>query len=356
MNSHARQTRIADLRREIADYLQRIEHRVLQLIEGDEEQALRVCAAARDLANFSETGNPRHTAPIQSIPVVRPRADNSPSHDEPSGPNRNIKQIDNPLSATLRRKKPRSEERRRDSELARVTDALEKSREDLQQFAYAASHDLQAPVRTITTYLQLLERRLGDRLRSDEQEMIGYAQSAAKRMHKLILDLLLYSRAGTEPIKFERVNGEELLAGLARELRAEIAETGAELTWEHPFPTLFVSSSAIVQVLHNLIDNAIKYRRDEAPRIHVSIAKEADHWRISVRDNGQGIAPEHTKKVFEMLQRLHGDDLPGSGIGLATCQRLVERLGGKIWVDSEVGRGSNFCFSLPFQTIDPAAD
>ncbi len=236
----------------------------------------------------------------------------------------------------------------RNAELERVTAALEQSKEDLQRFAYAASHDLQAPVRTITTYLQLLDRRLGDRLHADEREMIGYAQEASKRMHTLILDLLLYSRASTEPMSFEHVDGEELLNALMRGMRVAIKEAGSTVTWDHPLPALFVDSSAMFQVLQNLIGNAIKYRREETPRVHVSMVSEANHWRVCVRDNGEGIAPEHTKKIFEMLQRLHGSELPGSGIGLAICQRLVDRLGGKIWVDSEVGRGSAFCFTIPF--------
>ncbi|MDQ2775097.1 MAG: ATP-binding protein [Acidobacteriota bacterium] len=335
MSRRAGETRINDLRREIAEQLRSVENRVLQLGEVGEAQASRISMAIGELVQLVESGTtggvptverpaPEHPTP-HPTPVIRARADT--------------------VSTTSRHG---GQECLRNAELERVTNALERSKEDLQRFAYAASHDLQAPVRTITTYLQLLDRRLGDRLHADEREMIGYAQEASKRMHTLILDLLLYSRASTEPINFELVDGEELLNALMRGMRIAIKEAGTTVTWDRPLPALFVDSSAIFQVLQNLIGNAMKYRREETPRVHVSIVKEANHSRVCVRDNGQGIAPEHTKKVFEMLQRLHGNELPGSGIGLAICQRLVDRLGGKIWVDSEVGRGSTFCFTIPF--------
>jgi signal transduction histidine kinase len=257
--------------------------------------------------------------------------------------------LDARLSTTLERKRLRDQERQRNAELEQVSSALRRSNEDLRRFAYAASHDLQAPVRTVNTYLQLLERRLGNRLQSDEREMIGYARGAAKRMHTLIQDLLSYSRASTEAVHVAPLDCEELLGVLVNDLRVLIDEAGAAVSWDHPLPVILADATAVRQILQNLIGNAIKYRRDESPRVHITIVEKGDLWRFCVRDNGQGIAPEHTKRIFEMFQRLHGDDLPGSGIGLAICQRLVDRFGGKIWVDSEVGRGSVFCFTLPFQ-------
>ena len=258
------------------------------------------------------------------------------------------------LSATLERKRLRDQERTRNAALERVTAALKRSNEDLQRFAYAASHDLQAPVRTVTAYLQLLERRLGPRLNEDEREMIAFAQGAARRMHTLIQDLLTYSRASTAPCHLETVDCEELVTALVDDLRSIIEEAGATVTWD-PMPRLVADATGIRQVLQNLLTNAMKYRREEPPHVHLSLIRESDHWRFCVRDNGQGIEPEYTARIFEMFQRLHGDDIPGSGIGLAICQRIVDRRGGRIWVDSEPGRGSTFCFTLPFHPETGAA-
>ena len=317
MSRQAQKARIDDLRREIKDHLQCIESRILALGESDEAEAIRIANAARDFAGLLVEPS-RAIAPEHITPVVHPRAD---------------------------------QERRNDPELERVTLALRRSNEDLRRFAFAASHDLQAPIRTVNTYLQFLERRLSDRLRPEEREMIGFVQTAARRMHTLILDLLLYWRASTEPFNYEPVDTEKILGVLKKTLQLPIGEAEAEVTWDSPLPSLWIDSAAMSQVLQNLVGNAIKYRRNEPPCVHISVAKEPDHWRVCVRDNGQGISPEHTTRIFEMLQRLHGEELPGSGIGLAICQRLVDRLGGKIWVDSEVGRGSTFCFTVPFPPI-----
>jgi signal transduction histidine kinase len=340
MSRHAGQTRVSDLRSEIVAKLRSLENQVLQFGEIDQAQASRISVAIGELAEIVESGTTSAVTTLEQPAPEHPRPE-QPKLEHPTPVIR--ARADTALTGSRR-----GDQEGLRKELERVTKALEQSKEDLQRFAYAASHDLQAPVRTITTYLQLLDRRLGDRLRADEREMIGYAQEASKRMHTLILDLLLYSRASTEPMNSERVDGEELLNALVRGMRIPIKEAGTTVTWDRPLPALFVDSSAIFQVLENLIGNAIKYRREESPQVHVSIVNEANHWRVCVRDNGQGIAPEHTKKIFEMLQRLHGSELPGSGIGLAICQRLVDRLGGKIWVDSEVGRGSTFCFTIPF--------
>ena len=294
--------------------------------EGDSDEALPDMNRQIHVDHV-ESADIRDNPPEQPAPVVRRRADTQPEQSVPAA-------VD------------------KDTELERLTVALQRSREDLQRFVYAASHDLQAPVRTVNTYLQLLERRLGQRLHPDEKEMIGYAQHAAKRMHALVLDLLSYSRASTESLKRERVDAEELLSDLMSDFRSMIDDTRAAVTWDAPSPALWADSAAIYHVLHNLLDNALKYRRGESPKIHISFVQEANHWRICMRDNGEGIPPGHTKRVFEMLQRLHGDDLPGSGVGLTVCQRLVERFGGKIWVESEVGRGSIFCFTVPFQPVE----
>jgi two-component system, sensor histidine kinase and response regulator len=256
--------------------------------------------------------------------------------------------LDARLSATLERKRLRDEERLRTFELEQLSLALKRSNEDLQRFAYAASHDLQAPVRTIITYLQLFQRRSGAKLTEEEAEMIEFAQGAATRMHNLIRDLLLYSRASTDACKLEPVDCQSLLRQLREDLDSLISESEAVISWDQSMPQLIADSTGLRQLFQNLISNAIKYRREgEAPKIHISASLKGDYWQFCVADNGRGIPREYSKRIFEMFQRLHGDELPGSGIGLAICQRIIERSGGQIWVDSEPERGSRFFFTLP---------
>jgi light-regulated signal transduction histidine kinase (bacteriophytochrome) len=258
------------------------------------------------------------------------------------------------LSSTLERKRLRDRERLKNMENERLASALQRSNEDLQRFAYAASHDLQAPVRTMTTYLQLLRRRLKARLAPEEGEMFDFAEGAAKRMHVLIHDLLQYSQASTQEARAESVDCDTLLSSLLLDMDAVIQDAGAVVTWE-PLPVITYDPTRLRQVLQNLIGNAIKYRGKDAPEIQVLSALEDDHWRFCVRDNGQGIAPEHAPRIFDMFHRLHGDNIPGSGIGLAICKRIVERAGGKIWVHSEVDQGSTFCFTIPFRASSEIA-
>jgi light-regulated signal transduction histidine kinase (bacteriophytochrome) len=251
------------------------------------------------------------------------------------------------LRATLDRKRLRDSERLKNAELERLTAELKRSNEDLQRFAYAASHDLQAPVRTITTYIQLLQRRMRERINDDELEMFQFAEGAAKRMHTLIRDLLQYSQASTHQNRYEPISVNELLDDLVSDMRSVVREAGAQVTRDE-LPEVVYDSTRLRQLFQNLIGNAIKYRRaGDVPRVHVSGAREDGHWRFSVQDNGQGIPAEHYLQIFEMFQRLHGDEIPGSGIGLAVCKRIVERSGGKIWVSSEIGQGSTFSFTVP---------
>jgi light-regulated signal transduction histidine kinase (bacteriophytochrome) len=255
------------------------------------------------------------------------------------------------LSATLDRKRLRDEERMRSAELEKVTQALKRSNEDLQRFAYAASHDLQAPIRTITSYLQLLARRLGSRLSADEHEMISFATDAAKRMSTLVQDLLLYSQVSTRPRTLESVDCDALLRTLVHDLKSIVEESQAEVRWDS-LPNVHAEHSSLRQLLQNLVGNAIKYHGPEAPRIRITASREGEFWVFCVWDNGLGIAPEYKQRIFEMFERLHGEELPGSGIGLAMCRRIVERFGGRIWVESEVGVGSRFYFTVP---VSPSA-
>jgi two-component system, sensor histidine kinase and response regulator len=254
------------------------------------------------------------------------------------------------LLATLERKRLRDQERSRSLELERVTAALQRSNEDLRWFAYAASHDLQAPVRTINAFLQLLERRTKDRLSLEDAELIKFATEAASRMSTLIHDLLQYSHASTTESHPEAIDCDSVLKDVVGDLRSLIEETSASVSWRS-LPTVIVDATALRQLLQNLITNAIKYRReDEAPVVLVAAAQKGDFWEFSVQDNGQGIAREHCSRIFEMFQRLHGAEVPGSGLGLAMCQRIIDRLGGTIWVDSVPGQGSTFCFTVPVVT------
>lgn len=251
------------------------------------------------------------------------------------------------LSATLDRKRLRDRDRLRNAELERLTFELQRSNEDLQRFAYAASHDLQAPVRTITSYIQLLQRRLKGKLTDDQREMFAFAEGAAKRMHVLIRDLLQYSQVTTGETRLERVNTNELLDALILDMESVIQEASATVTHDL-LPTVVYDSTRLRQLFQNLIGNAIKYRSDHPPAVSISAYTGPDDWRFSVRDNGQGIPAEHAARIFEMFQRLHGDDIPGSGIGLALCKRIVQSSGGNIWVESTSGQGSTFFFTIPF--------
>jgi signal transduction histidine kinase len=225
-------------------------------------------------------------------------------------------------------------------------EALERSNEDLERFAYAASHDLKEPLRLIGSYVQLLKKRYAGEMGEDADEYINYVVSSVKRMDELIGDLLAYSRVGTSERNFEENDCEAILKWTIMNLQMAINETGALVTYD-PLPTVCGDQSQMVQLFQNLLSNAIKYRGEEPPRIHVSAVRQKDEWVFSVRDNGLGIDPKYHKQVFGIFKRLHGRERPGTGIGLAICQRIVERHGGRLWVESEPGRGSTFFFTIP---------
>ncbi|ELY54108.1 multi-sensor signal transduction histidine kinase [Natronococcus amylolyticus DSM 10524] len=240
------------------------------------------------------------------------------------------------------------ERRHHQTELEELVGELEASNERLEQFAYAASHDLQEPLRMVTSYLRLIEDRYGDELDADGEEFLEYAVDGADRMREMIEGLLEYSRVDTRGDSFETVDLECVLEAVRSDIRVQIAESDAEIT-ASPLPRVRGDSGQLRQLFQNLLSNAIKYSGDGPPRIDVSAERSrADgYWRVAVRDEGVGIDPEESERIFDVFQRLHGHDEPGAGIGLALCQRIVERHGGEIRVDSEPGEGSTFTVTLP---------
>ena len=238
--------------------------------------------------------------------------------------------------------------RKRAEEALKVkTQELARSNKDLEQFAYVASHDLQEPLRMVTSYVQLLARRYKSKLDSDADEFINFAMDGAIRMQKLINDLLTYSRMSTQGKELEPTECETVLNQSLNNLKVAIDENGALVTHDS-LPTVMADNPQLVELFQNLIGNAIKFRGAEPPRVHVSAGRNGNGWTFSVRDNGIGIAPEYAKRIFIIFQRLHGrEKYAGTGIGLAICQKIVERHGGHIWVESEVGKGATFYFTLP---------
>ena len=221
---------------------------------------------------------------------------------------------------------------------------------ELEQFAYVASHDLRQPLRMVTSYLSLIERRLGDRLDEDLKTFFDFAIGGARRMDQLILDLLDYSRTGRRNTPFTPVDLAQAVAGSLADLEVAIAEAKAVVTVEDDLPTVLGEQLELTRLFQNLIGNAIKYRApDRAPRIAVECGPEADEWVVTVRDNGIGIAPEDRERAFMIFQRLVGHDAyEGTGIGLAVCRKIVENHGGRIWIeDGTAGAGSCFRFTLP---------
>lgn len=234
-------------------------------------------------------------------------------------------------------------------ELERQAAELARSNADLEQFAYVASHDLQEPLRMVSNYTQLLARRYKDRLDDDAHEFIRFAVDGATRMQGLIQDLLQYSRVGTRGKAFGATDCEEALAVAKNDLRRALEEAGAKITHD-PLPTIQADPTQLTQLFLNLLSNAIKFRGEEPPSIHVSAARGDGEWLFTVQDNGIGLDQEYADRIFVIFQRLHGfSEYSGTGIGLAICKKIVERHGGRIWVESKRGEGAKFSFTIPFE-------
>jgi PAS domain S-box-containing protein len=238
--------------------------------------------------------------------------------------------------------------------LQRRTQELARSNADLEQFAYVASHDLQEPLRAVASFTQLLARRNQDRLDGDARRYIERTLAAVGRMQALIRDLLAYSRVGTRGEAFDPTPCETVLRDALDNLQAAIAETDAEVTHD-PLPVIAADAPQLRQLFQNLIGNAIKFRGACPPRVHVSATRHDGMWRFAVRDNGIGIEREYAERVFVIFQRLHSRrTYPGTGVGLAICKKIVERHGGRIWIEAAGGTGTTVYFELPMRPL--AAD
>ena len=235
----------------------------------------------------------------------------------------------------------------RTEELLKSNIELKRSNEELERFAYVSSHDLQEPLRMVTLYSQLLERRYKDNLDSDADDFIEYIIEGAQRMRQLIDDLLEYSRVKSQAAEFEKVNLEQALEAVLHNLSISIIENNVKISHD-PLPIVFADKNQMIQVFQNLISYAIKFHGQNPPEINISVQKAKKELIFSVSDNGIGIKPEHQKQIFEVFKRLHTrEQHPGTGIGLSITQKIIIHHGGRIWVESELGKGSTFYFTIP---------
>jgi PAS domain S-box-containing protein len=240
-----------------------------------------------------------------------------------------------------------TERKQVETRLMGVMADLERSNKDLEQFAYVASHDLQEPLRMVSSYTQLLAQHYEGRLDEKAKKFMDYAVDGAFRMQRLINDLLTYSRVGTRGKPLETTDTHALLGEAIINLAALIEEKRAIIT-NDDLPTVLADTSQLMQVFQNLISNAIKFQGENVPHVHVSVQDKGREWVFSIRDNGIGIERRYADRVFVIFQRLHTrQEYPGTGIGLALCKRIVERHGGRIWFESEPGNGSTFFFTMP---------
>ena len=239
-----------------------------------------------------------------------------------------------------------TERKQMEERLKQMTDEMQRSNTELEQFAYVISHDLQEPLRMVSSYTQLLSKRYRNKLDDDADEFIAYAVDGAKRMQTLLHDLLEYSRVGTRGKPFSLVNCEHIVEQAMANLKIAIEECGASVSYD-VLPTIMGDEGQLVRLFQNLIGNAIKFRGEEAPQVHISAQRRNNTVTFSVKDNGIGIDPEHSQSIFDIFRRLHtSEEYPGTGMGLAICKKIVERHGGHISVQSQPGQGSTFYFSV----------
>jgi two-component system sensor histidine kinase/response regulator len=255
------------------------------------------------------------------------------------------------VRALLRLQKAERELSAANERLHILNHELQRSNEDLQQFAFAASHDLQEPLRTIASFVGLLERTARAKLTGAELEYLAFVSDGSHRMQNLIADLLSYSQVGQKPAPFQTVDLKAVLPWTIENLRELVDKSNAVITWD-TLPCVTGDEAQLGQVLQNLIGNAIKYGRPGLqPVIHLSASRENDDWLVRVRDNGIGIESKHFQLIFAPFKRLHGREISGTGIGLAICRRMIEAHGGNIWVESSPNEGSTFCFTVPVHPV-----
>ncbi len=237
--------------------------------------------------------------------------------------------------------------------LERIIGKLEVSNQELEQFAYVSSHDLREPLRMITSFLQLLEQRYNGRLDNDADEFIRFAVEGAKRMDAMINDLLEYSRVGNQERDFDFINCEKILELVLINLKTLIEDNTAIITHE-PLPYIYANDQLMIQLFQNIISNSIKYRSEKRrPKIHISVEKKEKEHIFSVKDNGIGMNSKHLDRIFTLFQRLHTrDEYDGTGIGLSISQKIVHLHSGKIWAESELGKGTTFYFTIPIKKIN----
>jgi len=248
-------------------------------------------------------------------------------------------------NAELKQSRERTAEQAR--ELERLNQELGRSNQELQQFAYVASHDLQEPLRMVASYVQLIERRYKDKLDTDAVEFINFAVDGAKRMQTLINDLLAYSRVSTQGEAMGQTDVNEAIDRALANLQARITDTGATIRRAGEMPTFKADSGQLARLFQNLVGNALKFCQDRSPVVEISVEGQDEHWRFAIRDNGIGIDPKYADRIFIIFQRLHTrTEYDGTGIGLAVCKRIVERHGGLIWFDSTPGEGTTFYFTI----------
>ena len=225
---------------------------------------------------------------------------------------------------------------------------LIQSNEELKQFTYVASHDLQEPLRMIVSFIQLLEKRYKDKLDEDANNFIAFIVDGAKRMQTMINDLLVYSRIGRKDKQLSQFDINVVIKVVIDNLRKSIEDTNAKITYD-PLPTLIANETGFMQLLQNLISNALKFHKvEEPPVVNISANLQKNQWIFSIHDNGIGIDSQYFERIFIIFQRLHKkDEYDGTGIGLAICKKIVQHHKGKIWVEADVGKGSTFYFSIP---------
>ncbi|MGX2039278.1 sensor histidine kinase [Methylocaldum sp. MU1018] len=248
-----------------------------------------------------------------------------------------------------------TERKTAEEQLAAQAQELARSNAELQEFAYVASHDLQEPLRAVAGCVEIIRRRYQGKLDARADQVITHTVEGAARMQNLINDLLAYSRIGSRDHPFEPTDCREILNAALANLAVPIGESGATVTHDD-LPTILADSGQLLQLFQNLISNAVKFRGDRPPSIHIGAKKQNGEWVFSARDNGIGIDPLYFERIFRIFQRLHArNDYPGTGIGLAICKRVVERHGGRIWVESELGRGATFFFTFPTHPTESGA-